>query len=258
VAIAHKTLRDRFIFQSGGLKANPGHHPEAIESVVARIGIDGTGFQLEGAVEPVPGMKGGADDPARALALTIDNGLVLKQSGKGANTHADFIEIPEEDVAADELQTVLDWAKPLVQHNDPGTNDPLNVIMTIGPGEFGFAGAKLQAVTVNVTFSEPVAHSPKPSLQVSDGHVSNFSGSGQTYSFLLTRNAPFVTATVNIPRGTVHAHYHPNRAAPPFTFESVYYSKNPLWKPRTLHSPIPLRPRDALAVWVGWPASVLS
>jgi Bacterial Ig-like domain len=157
------------------------------------------------------------------LALSIDNGLQLKPSGKGAKTHADFIEVHDEDVAAAELQTVLAWAQPLVQQNDPRTNDPPNVIMTIAPGEFGLP--KLQFVMVNVTFSEPVTHFRLLSLQSTNGTVSDFSGHGKTYSFVLTPNESFILATVVIPHGVVRdSSNHPNSAAPPFSFESDFFS----------------------------------
>ena len=48
-----------------------------IQSVIQRIGVDGTGFQLGSAAETVSKKQGAAGQPAVALALSIDNGLQL-------------------------------------------------------------------------------------------------------------------------------------------------------------------------------------
>jgi Bacterial Ig-like domain len=225
VKMGHQTFRGRFIFQSSALTGLPTHKSDAIDSVVQRIGIDKTGFEFGGTAENGPEKQGDTKQSPVAAVLTIDRGLELKPSGKGHGLHADYIEIHEPDVAADELQPVLAWAKPLVLHNDPNTNDPLNVIMTAAEGEYGADGIMNPDIIVYVTFSEPVTGFDQRKLQVTDGGISDFSQVGrkglarQEYSFVLTPTAPNQTATVYLKAGVAKdSSHHQNTASPPFSF----------------------------------------
>jgi hypothetical protein len=230
VGIGHRTFGGRFIFQSSALAAPPAHKPDAIASVIERIGIDGAGFEFGGTAENGPEKQGNTDQSPVAAALTIDRGLQLKSSGKGRNLHADYIVIHEPDVAADELQPVLAWAQPLVLNNDPNTHDPLgnnplNVIMTAAEGEYGAEGIYNPSVTVYVTFSEPVTGFNKSKLQVTGGGISHFAQLGlkglarQEYSFVLTPSQPNQVATVYLNAGVAKdAKGHKNTAAPPLGF----------------------------------------
>ncbi len=171
-------LHDRFVFQSSALSGDPSHHSSAIQMVISDNGKFGTGFQLGSACETAPAKMGAAGDPPLALVRSIDNGMQLHKG-----VHADFIEVHDVDVEADEMQPVLKWAAALFP-----IESALNVIMTSQAVE-GAPG--LSPINVTVTFSEPVKNFTAADLKVSDGVVSGLTKSDDnSYTFILGASAP--------------------------------------------------------------------
>ena len=82
--------------------------------------------------------------------------------------------------------------------------------------------------SVNVTFSEPVSDFSAKDLKVDGGYITNFTGSGSSYSFTLSTLESGGTASVRIPANTVtDQNGNENTAAPPFDLTFVLKISKP-------------------------------
>ena len=155
-----------------------------------------------------------------AMALSIDTGMQQNTNGQ----HVDYIEVHSEDVEAAQdgtdpaMRAVLGWAASLFPQESA-----LNVVMTsLTEGQTKGASA-----TVEVTFSEPVSDFSAKDLKIDDGFISNFTGSGSSYSFTLSTVEANVTASVRISANTVtDQNGNENTAAPPFYLTYVYVPRS--------------------------------
>ena len=98
-------LGRRFVLQFSNLDGFPGAGPgpRAVDFVLGYNGRVVTGFQLRTSCERHSGDMGAEGDPALALKKSIDIGMQPNAAGVRAN----YVEIYEPDVVADDLQPVL-------------------------------------------------------------------------------------------------------------------------------------------------------
>jgi hypothetical protein len=98
-------LGRRFVLQFSNLDGFPGAGPgpRAVDFMIDYNGRVITGFQLRTSCERNSGDMGAEGDPALALKKSIDIGMQPNTAGRRAN----YLEIYEPDVLADDLQAVL-------------------------------------------------------------------------------------------------------------------------------------------------------
>lgn len=98
-------LGRRFVLQYSNLDGYPGAGPgpRSVEFVIGYNGRVITGLQLRTSCERNSGNMGAEGNPALALKKSIDIGMRPNSAGRRAN----YLEIYEPDVVAEDLQTVL-------------------------------------------------------------------------------------------------------------------------------------------------------
>ena len=222
---ASETLANgQFVYQSSALTGTPHQRATTQSSIGELISENGyviTGFQLGSSAELASAKQGAAGDPALAMVLSVDTGMQLNTNGK----HVDYIEVYSEDVQAAQdgtdpaMRAVLGWAASLFPQESA-----LNVVMTsLTEGQTNSPTA-----SVNVTFSEPVSDFSAKDLKVDGGYITNFTGSGSSYSFTLSTLESGGTASVRIPANTVtDQNGNENTAAPPFDLTFVLKISKP-------------------------------
>jgi len=102
---AMRQLGRQFVLQFSNLDGFPGAGPgpRAVDFVIGYNGSVVTGFQLRTSCERHSGDMGAEGDPALALKKSIDIGMQPNAAGVRAN----YVEIYQPDVVADDLQPVL-------------------------------------------------------------------------------------------------------------------------------------------------------
>jgi hypothetical protein len=108
---AIEILGRRFVLQNSNLDGNPepAQGPHNVPLVIGYNGRIITGFQLRTSCERNSGNMGAEGDPPLALKKSINRGMQANKAGH----HANYLEIYEPDVLADDMQPVLRYGAAL-------------------------------------------------------------------------------------------------------------------------------------------------